>query len=113
MARFEYNDSHRSRSKGLVMFLPLLAFAGIIGLFAFATNILSSGTTSRQRESLENALKNDIIYCYATTGRYPTDLDFIKSEYGLTYDEDLFFIDYHVQGTNVYPDVTILERKTN
>ncbi|MCR5640656.1 MAG: hypothetical protein K6G04_04800 [Lachnospiraceae bacterium] len=112
MTRFAYNDGRPRRTKKRWMaYLPLLFFAGIIGIFYFATGILSSGTTARQKESLEHALMNDITYCYATTGRYPTDLDYIKSTYGLTYDESLFFIDYHVQGTNIFPDVTILELK--
>lgn len=112
MARFEYSDSHRgSRRKRITAFLPLLFFVGVIALFSFATGVLSGGTTARQKASLENALMNDITYCYATTGRYPTDLEMIKSQYGLTYDEDLFFVDYHVQGTNIFPDVTILEQK--
>lgn len=112
MARFAYGDAHGgSRKKRWMGYLPILFFVGVIALFTFATNILSQGTTSRQRESLENALMNDIIYCYATTGRYPTDLASIKEDYGLTYDEDKFFVDYHVQGANLFPDVTILEQK--
>ena len=112
MARFEYEDAHRSgRKKPWMAYLPLLFFAGVIALFNLSTNLLSSGTASRQMESLRSALINDITYCYATTGRYPMDLDEIKNTYGLTYDEDLFFVDYHVQGSNVFPDVTILERK--
>ena len=79
MARFEYEDAHRSgRKKPWMAYLPLLFFAGVIALFNFSTNLLSSGTASRQMESLRSALINDITYCYATTGRYPMDLDEIK-----------------------------------
>ena len=28
----------------------------------------------------------------------------------LTYDEDLFFVDYQTVGANIYPDVTIIEK---
>jgi hypothetical protein len=44
-------------------------------------------------------------------GKYPESLDYLKEHYGLTYNEDLFFVDYRVSGSNILPDVTIIERK--
>ena len=49
-------------------------------------------------------------YCYATEGTYPESLEDLKAHYGLTYDEDLFFVDYQTVGANIYPDVTIIEK---
>ena len=34
----------------------------------------------------------------------------LKAHYGLTYDENLFFVDYQTVGANIYPDVTIIEK---
>ena len=62
------------------------------------------------KESLTQALNRDITYCYATTGRYPESLEAIKKDYGLIYDDSLFFVDYRTQGSNIYPEVTIIER---
>ena len=60
--------------------------------------------------SLTQALNRDITYCYATTGQYPESLEAIKKDYGLIYDDSLFFVDYRTQGSNIYPEVTIIER---
>jgi hypothetical protein len=35
----------------------------------------------------------------------------LKENYGLTYDEDLFFVDYQTIGSNILPDVTIIEKE--
>ena len=53
---------------------------------------------------------SSIVYCYATEGTYPESLEDLKAHYGLTYDEDLFFVDYQTVGANIYPDVTIIEK---
>ena len=37
-------------------------------------------------------------------------LDYLKTNYGITYNEDLFFVDYRISGANIFPDVTIIER---
>ena len=63
-----------------------------------------------QKESLESALIRNITYCYAVEGSYPESLDYLKEHYGLTYDEDRFFVDYQVIGANILPDVTIIEK---
>ena len=40
----------------------------------------------------------------------PFALEELAARYGLTYDTSRFFVDYRVNGANLYPDVTIIER---
>ena len=90
--------------------LTLIIFAVIMLMFLFSVNLASKGNTERQRESLEKALQRDVTYCYATTGRYPKTLDYIERVYGLTYDKELFEIDYKVIGSKIPPEITITEK---
>ena len=53
----------------------------------------------------------NITACYATEGRYPESLAYLKEKSGLSYDEKTFFVDYIVRGSNLRPEVTIIERK--
>ena len=66
---------------------------------------------SKQQESLETALARDITHCYAVEGFYPPSLSYMEEHYGLTYDKDLFFVDYQPIGSNIRPDVTVISRK--
>lgn len=90
--------------------IVVAVFAALAVIFSVSVNAVSAGDAERQQESLESALEQDITYCYATKGRYPSSLEEICSDYGLTYNEDLFMVDYQVRGANIRPDVTILKR---
>ena len=105
MYRFQTSPQ---RISGKKLWVSLLLFLFLILLFTLGTSSLSENTVRRQKESL--TLNRDITYCYATTGRYPESLEAIKKDYGLIYDNSLFFVDYRTQGSNIYPEVTIIER---
>lgn len=108
MNRFGYGRQSIKAPKFLLSFCVFLL---IFFLFIQGISSLSTDTKRRQKESLENAVMRDITYCYSVEGTYPESLDYLKEHYGLTYDEDLFFVDYRVSGSNILPDVTIIERK--
>ena len=108
MSRFTYKKQPRTAPKFL---LSVCLFFAILFLFVGGVSSLSTGTRQRQKESLENAITRGITYCYAMEGTYPESLDYLRENYGLTYDENLFFVDYRVTGSNIFPDVTIIERK--
>ena len=95
--------------------IKILLSAGIFGLIlaAFAQGIdsMSEGTRRRQKESLENAVMRDVTYCYTVEGAYPESLEYLEEHYGLTYDEELFFVDYRISGANIFPEITVLEKK--
>lgn len=107
MTRFGYRKQPLKPSGFL---LSVCVFLIILFLFVQGISSLSESTRKRQRESLENAIMRDITYCYTVEGTYPESLSYLKENYGLTYDEDLFFVDYRVSGSNILPDITIIER---
>lgn len=108
MARF-HPAGAKSKSALSGLWTSLGLFAIVVGIFIFGTYSLSSGSTKRQRESLQNALTRDIVYCYATTGKYPESLTYIRDTYGLYYNDELFYVDYKIRGSNLFPDVTIID----
>jgi hypothetical protein len=108
MARFQHGRSSSQRGGFLA---ALVLFLVILAVFLGNINSFSADTLRRQKENLENALQRSITYCYAAEGAYPEDLDYLKEHYGLTWDEDNFFVDYQVRGSNIYPDVTIIQIK--
>ena len=109
MARFSFAATKRHTTTLGGILPTILLFCMVVSLFIAGTGSLSKGSTKRQKESLTDALSRDIIYCYATTGHYPESLEAIRSDYGLYYNEDLFYVDYQVRAQNIIPDVTIIE----
>ena len=92
------------------MHLTFLAFIGLMFLFITGLNDVSRKADESQLESLRTAIERDIAHCYALEGTYPPSLDYLKQHYGLIYDEDRFFVDYQSIGSNIMPDVTIIEK---
>lgn len=91
-------------------FIPVLIVVIVtIGFIAFSDNF-SNDTKGQGKIILENALNRSITQCYALEGMYPPDLEYIQTNYGLMYNPDLYFIDYQYIGSNLRPDVTIIER---
>lgn len=82
----------------------------VLLLFLLSINVLTNSNNARQKTYLDQALRNDIAYCYATTGVYPDNITTIENKYGLTYDKNKFYIDYKIIGKNIYPKITIIER---
>lgn len=108
MKRFVYRKQKDSRTR---MLLSACVFLMIALVFFQGISSISAGTRKRQRESLENAIMRSVTHCYAVEGVYPADLDYLKQNYGLTYDESIFFVDYRTIGSNILPDITIIQRE--
>ena len=106
--RFAYTTESRIPRLPLRLIAALLPVC-VACLFVFSVRSFGTYTADKQLESLENALHRNIIQCYAIEGIYPPSLSYLKDHYGLTYDEDRFFVDYHHVAGNLYPDVTVLE----
>lgn len=105
-----FRKSHRTFWPFRKLHLTFLAFIALIVAVFLGFSDISERTRNNQRESLETALKRDVIHCYALEGTYPPSLKYIKEHYGLIYDEDRFFVDYRPIGSNIMPDITIIER---
>lgn len=71
---------------------------------------LSANTHEEQKKNLETALWRSITQCYVIEGRYPESLEYLKQEYGISYETEDFFVDYQVIGENIAPDVMVIER---
>ncbi|MGN0709780.1 MAG: hypothetical protein ACI4LM_06025 [Anaerovoracaceae bacterium] len=105
--RFHTRKTHRIRN----MIIAVCIFAAVIAFFSYAVGTVRSSSVNNQEKNLKAALERDITDSYASTGSYPQSLDEIKDRYGLVYDEDLFFVDYQVRGSNIRPEVTIIRKK--
>ena len=50
------------------------------------------------------------VACYAAEGVYPPDLAYLEEHYGVQIDEERFTVSYVVFGSNLMPDITVLEQ---
>lgn len=100
---------HRHHRKVNTFALSVLFLAAWILVFIYGTRVLGRESLQDQHDALENALSRDITSCYALEGSYPPDLQYLEDHYGLTYDRDLFFVDYRPIASNIRPDFFIID----
>lgn len=88
--------------------LPIMAAALLC--FTIAVARLEQGRTAQAKALLEDVLRRTAVACYAAEGFYPPDVDYMRRNYGLTYDEDKYAVYYDVFASNLMPDITVLEK---
>ena len=96
--------------KTVLLLFPLFLLLCIGLIFFIAIGRTSDATIQKEQSALLQTLENGAVRTYALKGQYPESLEAIKKDYGLIYDDSLFFVDYRTQGSNIYPEVTIIER---
>lgn len=94
----------------VMMLLPAAAAAVLLCFFTALSN-LEAGRDREGRLQLEEALRRAAVTCYAAEGIYPPDLAYLEEHYGVQIDEQRFAVDYTVFGSNLMPDITVLERE--
>ena len=93
-------------------FFLRIAAAGLLLAAAlwFFLSVNNMDYTGQGLSQLEEAVRRSAVACYAIEGRYPPDLDYMKTHYGLQIDEDRYVVFYQVIAENLMPDITVLEK---
>lgn len=84
-------------------------FTALLILFLNAIGKTTEATLTEQKNSLEDAVERSLMQCYVTEGSYPESFAYLEKKYGIIYDKKQFRVDYRVYGSNMRPEVTILE----
>lgn len=97
------------RKFSLTLALSALVFLLVMGLLCAWLADIRLDSHRRQLDALELALNRSLMLCYSLEGRYPETLEELLEKYPLTYDRQRFTVDYRLQGSNILPEITILE----
>ena len=60
-----------------------------------------------QLESIEENIRKAVIACYSIEGYYPSDINYLKDNYGLVIDESSVNVFYQAVGSNIFPDIMV------
>ncbi len=104
---------HEIKKKNIVgtTIISAISFLIIFVVFLLAVSKMTQRGIEEQKRSLSQAIDRAVIQCYALEGRYPQSFDYLKEKYGIIYDDEMFRVDYVIFGSNMKPDVTIIELK--
>lgn len=106
-----YLFSIEKEKKSITSYAPIIVLVVVLIGFSLFSSSMTDTNASREKEILQNAIDRSITQCYALEGVYPDNLEYLEEEYGLTYNKEHFFVDYQYIGSNLRPDITIIERE--
>ena len=93
--------------KKLVLYTA--ACASALVLFFAGLGGAAQSQDQEGRRQLERALRRASLACYAAEGAYPQDLAYLEQRYGVQIDHSRYVVQYEVYGSNLAPDITVLE----
>ena len=103
--------STKKERTNLTSYAPIIILVIVLVAFIGFSNSMMDTNLAREKEILENAIDRSITQCYALEGVYPDSLDYLEEHYGLTFNEEHFYVDYQYIGSNLRPDITIIEKE--
>ncbi len=70
------------------------------------------GTTQEERqiEIAEDAIIKAAVQCYALESRFPSSLDYLADNYGLTIDNEKYVYHYRTIGSNMVPEIRVFPK---
>lgn len=90
-----------------------LAAAGsaavLVAAAGYAASMLGGNAGAESMESMERAVRQAAVSCYAAEGRYPDTLAYLEERYGVRLDPR-YAVHYEVFAPNVAPDVTVVTK---
>lgn len=88
---------------------PAFFLAALLWALSAISN-LNQGREQQDRARLEQSVRRSAVACYAAEGIYPSEVKYLQEHYGLQVDQERFAVMYEVFGSNIMPDITVLER---
>ena len=102
-----YDQIRRRRAKRLATFVIVVALAVLVACaLVIAQKSAREQATISVRESVLNAAKQ----CCAVEGSYPSTLQYLEDNYGLTVNHDDYVVSYEWFADNVLPSVVVTAR---
>lgn len=88
--------------------IVLVMLLALCGVWLLVTRVGKSSGEA-QTQFVTDAVHNAALTCYAVEGAYPTDIEYLRTNYGLAYDQSRYFVRYDAFGSNLMPDITVTE----
>ena len=70
---------------------------------------LGTSSGNAQTQFVTDAVHNAALTCYAVEGAYPNDLEYLRSHYGLAYDQSRYLVTYSAFASNLLPEIYVTE----
>ena len=95
-----------ARRKELVVVLLIAAM--LVGVWVLASRV-GTAQSGAETQYVYDAVHDAALTCYAVEGAYPDDIDYLRDNYGLAYDESRYMVSYDAFAINQVPAIFVTE----
>lgn len=88
------------------MALALMMIVLLLGAVIAINSMVSAGDAGEVR-MVQDAVKNAALTCFAVEGAFPYELDYLRENYGLAYDEEKYHVLYEAFASNQMPEIRV------
>ena len=88
--------------------IVLLMVALLAGVWLVVSRVSTKSDTA-QTQFVVDAVHNAALTCYAVEGAYPDNLEYLRSHYGLAYDQSRYLVTYSAFASNLLPEIYVTE----
>lgn len=92
--------------KEIAIVLVMLVILAGVWMLVSRVGTASSGA---QTQFVVDAVHNAALTCYAVEGAYPNNLEYLRSHYGLAYDQSRYMVTYSAFASNLLPEIYVTE----
>jgi len=99
----------------MISWKEVAVVGGMAALMIFGWNTFSSvdrAERSAQTQMVTEAVQNAALTCYAVEGAYPMSLQYLRDNYGLSYDTERYRVSYDAFSSNLFPEIRVTEVET-
>ncbi len=97
------------RVKIFLSAIGIVAFIAIIVWFFTGLSNTRDMSDEQRRENVKQSVMNGAVLCYSVEGFFPEDLDYLKENYGLNYDEKRYLVHYRYVSADICPSVLVYD----
>ncbi len=89
------------------IFLTLLVFCLLIGCLFLGFSNLEKTEDDQDYLRVEESIRKTVMACYAIEGSYPEDIEYLKENYGLYFNDELYQVHFRYLGGNIMPEYKV------
>ena len=89
----------------------IILFIAIIIWFMIGIDRTRSVSDEQRLSNVKQSVMNGAVLCYSVEGFYPDSLDYLKENYGLSYDESRYHVYYGYVSADIRPSVMVYDNK--
>ena len=88
--------------------ITALVFLAMVVALVSALSQVDQQSEQEQTKILTEAVFRATLTCYAIEGRYPPGAEYLKTHYGIVYNEDQYIVTLDSFASNVLPTIYVL-----